>query len=139
MAPVASGHSGASAIQAARLMFSGWPSGRLVAAARAALSRRPPSRPVPRQAGAGGATGPFPRGGGAGPSRVPAGPGSPSPRPPSAGAPTSAPPRRVQAPAAPADLGAFGPGTGPRRPVVALVAAGAVVAVLVVVLVLALS
>jgi hypothetical protein len=45
----------------------------------------------------------------------------------------------VQAPAAPADLGAFGPGAGPRRPAVALAVAGAVVVVLIVVLVLALT
>jgi serine/threonine protein kinase len=114
----------------------------LVAAARAALSRRPPSGPVPRRGnpGAGRAAGSSPRGGGAGGSSPrTAGPGSPPPRVPSAAAPTSAPPRRVQAPAAPADLGAFGPGAGPRRPAVALAVAGAVVVVLIVVLVLALT
>jgi hypothetical protein len=67
------------------------------------------------------------------PGSPPLGPARPS------SAPTSAPPRRLQAPAAPADLGAFGPGAGPRRPVVVLVIAGVVVLVLIVVLVLALT
>jgi serine/threonine protein kinase len=131
----------------------------LVASARAALARRQP--PVPRQGVPGAAAGSSPRGGGSGgaagprrpptgpvptgpsrvttgPSPVAAGPGSPSRPAPSSGAPAGAPPRRVQAPAAPSDLGAFGPGAGPRRPVVALAVAGAVVVVLIVVLVLAL-
>jgi serine/threonine protein kinase len=126
----------------------------LVAAARAALRRPPAGRPAPmrpptgplptgptrlpsgapRRAGAGadGVSGPSPRGR--------AGPGSPPPGPArSSGAPTSAPPRRLQAPAAPSDLGAFGSGAGPRRPVVVLTVVGAVVVVLIVVLVLALT
>jgi serine/threonine protein kinase len=113
----------------------------LVAAGRAALSRRPPPRsgsrpptvpaptaPARREGnpGAGGATGPFPR-------------GAPSPAgAPTAATPTSAPPRRLQAPTAPSDLGAFGSAARPRRPVVVLAVAAAVVVVLVV-LVLALT
>jgi serine/threonine-protein kinase len=113
----------------------------LVAAARAALARRPaaarpPVRPSSTRRegnpGATRATGSSPRGVTA-PGSPPLGPARPS------SAPTSAPPRRLQAPAAPADLGAFGPGAGPRRPVVVLVIAGVVVLVLIVVLVLALT
>jgi serine/threonine-protein kinase len=117
----------------------------LVAAARAALARRPPpgvARPTPpvrpappagsaRREGNPGATGPSPRGA-AGPGRRPPGPA------PSSAAPTSAAPRRLQAPAAPSDLGAFGSGAGPR-PVVVLAVAGVVAVVLIVVLVLALT
>ncbi|WP_018332380.1 serine/threonine-protein kinase [Actinomycetospora chiangmaiensis] len=86
----------------------------------------------------------------------PAPPGHPSarppgpPRPPGAGpavgngmpvrAPlpprTAPPPRRTQDPATPTDLGAFGGGRTPGRPVVALVVGGVVLVVLVVVLVL---
>jgi serine/threonine-protein kinase len=91
----------------------------LVASARAALARRPPTGPVPRP-----------------PSGRPTTPAAGTAAP---GVRTTVPPRRVQAPAAPADLGAFGPGAGPRRPVVALAVAGAVVVVLVLVLVLALT
>jgi serine/threonine-protein kinase len=97
----------------------------LVAAARAALTRRPPAGRPPAQPtrregnpGAAGATGSSPRG---------------------AAAPAGAPPRRLQAPTAPSDLGAFGSGAGSRRPVVVLALAGAVVVVLIVVLVLALT
>jgi serine/threonine protein kinase len=128
----------------------------LVAAARTALARRPSSPPRPREGnpGASRASESSPRGPGGprpptGPITRPAGPapGPAVPVPtPSRGTPvrgttarTGAPPRRVQAPAAPADLGAFGSSSGPGRPVVALVVAGAVVVVLVVVLVLALT
>jgi serine/threonine-protein kinase len=117
----------------------------LVAAARAALARRPPAgRPPSAPPGPRPPTGPVPTG----PSPAPAparregNPGAAratasSPR--GAAAPTGAPPRRLQAPTAPADLGAFGPGAGPRRAVVVLAVAGAVVVVLIVVLVLALT
>nr|WP_281376600.1 serine/threonine-protein kinase [Actinomycetospora corticicola] len=54
------------------------------------------------------------------------------PRPP-------APPQRTRAPAPPSDLGAFGRGGAPGRPVVALVVGGAVLALLIVVAVLLLS
>jgi serine/threonine-protein kinase len=135
----------------------------LVAAARAALARRPgPLRPREGSPGAGGATRSAPRGA-VGPARPATGPVPLGPRPHegSLGADRAAgssprgatgpagplrpstatgpPPRRVQAPAAPADLGAFGRAPGPRVSVVALAVAGAVVVVVVVVLVLALA
>ncbi|NMO89019.1 serine/threonine protein kinase [Actinomycetospora sp. TBRC 11914] len=142
----------------------------LVAAARAALARRPgpprhpregnpgadratgssprgavrPDHPREGNPGADRATGSPPRGGGngAGP-RPGTGPVVGNPRPPTGPVPRrqppGPPPRRVQAPAAPADLGAFGRDGGPRRPVVVLAVAGAVVVVLLVVLVLALT
>jgi serine/threonine-protein kinase len=122
----------------------------LVASARTALTRRPSSRPpAPSRAGApsgppsngtGRPPGPIPRPATGPVRRTPAGPPATPARGAAApGVRTSAPPRRVQAPAAPADLGAFGPGAGSRGPVVALVVAGAVVVVLVLVLVLALT
>ncbi len=51
----------------------------------------------------------------------------------------SAPPQRTRAPASPSDLGAFGDGRAPGRPVVALVVGGAVLALLIVVAVLLFS
>ncbi len=125
----------------------------LVVAARAALPRRPPPALREGNPGAPRAAGSSPRGpvgagapshpgsrppGGTAGAGAPSHPGSPPPRTPP-GAPTSAPPRRLQAPAAPADLGAFGPGAATRRPVVALAVVGAVVVVLVVVLILVLT
>ncbi len=114
----------------------------LVGSARAALTRRtpaarpaaPPPRPregppIPREGP------PIPREGNPRAGRAT---GS-SPRAARTGPPAAAPPQRVQAPTAPSDLGAFGPGAGPSRPAVALVVAGAVVVVLVVVLVLTLT
>jgi serine/threonine protein kinase len=130
----------------------------LVGSARAALERRassgrpvapqasrqPPSGPFPRpplphegNPGAGRATGSSPRGG-PGSGRPPSSSGIRT-SPPSSGVRTGPPPQRVQAPAAPSDLGAFGRDPGPRRPLVAVAAVAAVVVVLAVVLVLALS
>ncbi len=134
----------------------------LMTAARTALAHRPgPLGPREGSPGAGRATGSSPRSA-TGPARPTSGPVPVGPRPhegslgagratgfsprsatgparPSSGTTPGPPPRRVQAPAAPADLGAFGRDGGPRRPVVALAVAGAVVVVLVVVLVLALT
>jgi serine/threonine protein kinase len=113
----------------------------LVAAARAALARRPPAgRPPSAPPGPRPPTGPVPTG----PSPAPAPArreGNPGAARATAASPrgAGAPPRRLQAPTAPADLGAFGPGAGPRRAVVVLAVAGAVVVVLIVVLVLALT
>jgi serine/threonine-protein kinase len=112
----------------------------LVSSARTALARRPvPPRPAagPRAGSPDVRPEGNPRPGRAAESAPRA--AAPAPGAGRSGPPTSPPPRRVQAPAAPADLGAFGPGPGPRRPVVVLAVASAAVVVLALVLVLALT
>ncbi|WP_308286194.1 serine/threonine-protein kinase [Actinomycetospora soli] len=129
----------------------------LMTAARAALAGRPPVRRegnpgATRALGSSPHAGPVPaRQSPAAPRR--AAPPTNAPRPAAArpvvgnGVPvraplpprTGPPPQRTQAPASPTDLGAFGGGRAPGRPVVALLVGGGAVALLIVVLVLLLA